>query len=68
MTIAITVNGKLRQLDDRLSVVELISDMELTGKRIAVEVNGEIVPASMHDRHLLAAGDKVEIVGAIGGG
>lgn len=66
--IEITVNGKSEQLDELSSVVDLVSAMALQGKRIAVEVNGEIVPASQHGNHMLAAGDKVEIVGAIGGG
>lgn len=56
------------QLDAPLPVTELIARMALKGKRIAVEVNGEIVPASQHARHQLDSGDKVEIVGAIGGG
>jgi sulfur carrier protein len=66
--IEITVNGKSEQLDESASVMDLISTMALQGKRIAVEVNGDIVPASQHAKHKLAAGDKVEIVGAIGGG
>ena len=66
--IEITVNGNVRQLDEASSVDDLVQAMILQGKRIAVEVNGEIVPASQHAVHLLNAGDKVEIVGAIGGG
>ena len=56
------------QLDAPVPVTELIARMALKGKRIAVEVNGEIVPASQHASHQLGPGDKVEIVGAIGGG
>jgi sulfur carrier protein len=66
--IEVTVNGNNRQLNDPSSVMDLVSAMSITGKRIAIEVNGEIVPASQHADHLLGAGDKVEIVGAIGGG
>lgn len=66
--IEITVNGDSRQLDDPSSVKDLVNVMSVTGKRIAIEVNGEIVPASQHAEHLLGTGDKVEIVGAIGGG
>ena len=66
--IEITVNGNSRQLSESSSVMDLVDVMAIKGKRIAIEVNGEIVPASQHADHLLAAGDKVEIVGAIGGG
>jgi len=46
----------------------LLEEMALTGKRLAVEVNLEIVPRSSHMTHMLRAGDRVEIVHAIGGG
>ena len=68
MALEITVNGNIRLLNNTSSVSDLISEMALTGKRIAIEVNGEIVPASQHNSHQLDAGDWVEIVGAIGGG
>jgi sulfur carrier protein len=42
--------------------------MDLLDKRIAVEINGDIVPASQHTTYQLSDGDSVEIVGAIGGG
>lgn len=66
--INITVNGDSRELGSPATIVDLTSALALQGKRFAVEVNGEIVPASMHASHELSAGDKVEIVGAIGGG
>jgi len=64
----VIVNGKSRALPESCSVAQLIHDMDLTGKRIAVEINGEIVPASQHTSYQLSAEDNVEIVGAIGGG
>ncbi len=66
--IALTVNGESLELDALATVVQLTNSMNLQGKRFAVEVNGEIVPASQHANHALFSGDKVEIVGAIGGG
>jgi sulfur carrier protein len=51
-----------------VAIAELVEQMALQGKRIAVEVNGEIIPASHHAQHKLGQGDQVEIVGAIGGG
>ncbi len=66
--IALTVNGESVELESSSTVVKLTNSMNLQGKRFAVEVNGEIIPASQHTSHALSAGDKVEIVGAIGGG
>ena len=65
----ITINGKPRSFDTaNLSVAELVQHLELVGKRLAIERNGEIVPRSQFDVTPLADGDKLEIVGAVGGG
>ena len=66
--IAITVNGEARRFDHPLNCAELIARLELAGKRIALERNGEIVPRSAHAKTLLADGDALEIVVAVGGG
>ena len=62
------INGELQSLPAPLSVAALLALRELVGKRVAVEKNGEIVPKSCHAETLLAAGDKIEIVVAVGGG
>ena len=64
----ITMNGSLRQYESPLSVAALLESEGLTGKRVAVECNGVIVPKSQHAETLLAAGDRLEIVVAVGGG
>ena len=64
----ITVNGAARPFDPGMSVADLVRDLALEGKRIAVERNGEIVPRSQHAEVLLQAGDRLEIVVAVGGG
>ncbi len=64
----IIVNGKHRQFPEPLSVAGLTDQLGLTGKRIAVERNGEIVPKSQHAATVLASGDTLEIVVAVGGG
>ena len=64
----VKINGESRVLPGPLSVSQLIHDMDLQGKRIAIEINGEIVPASQHSSVHLSTGDNIEIVGAIGGG
>lgn len=51
-----------------LNVAQLLEHMGLQGKRIAVERNGEIIPRSRFDQPLLADGDQLEIVVAVGGG
>jgi len=53
---------------DAMTVLALVEHMQLTGKRIAIEKNGDIVPRSQFSEVQLQAGDKLEIVGAVGGG
>lgn len=64
----ILVNGAPRALADGRTLADLVHDLGLEGKRIAVEVNGEVVPRSRHATTALAPGDRVEVVGAVGGG
>ena len=66
--IAVTVNGVARRFAQPLNCRELLEQLELAGKRVALERNGEIVPRSQHARELLADGDELEIVVAVGGG
>lgn len=66
--ITIYINGEPRQLEEGSSLAELIAAMGLTGKRIALERNGDIVPRSHFSSQNLADGDKLEIVVAVGGG
>ena len=65
----ILLNGDPIVLNEATTTVaQLIEQLQLAGKRIAVEINQDIVPRSTHANTLLRAGDKVEIVHAIGGG
>ena len=64
----ILINGKAAQIPETLNARELIRRLDLTDKRIALEVNGEIVPHSTHGSYRFKTGDKVEVVHAIGGG
>jgi sulfur carrier protein len=66
--IQVTVNGAARRFERPLAVTELVEKMSLSGKRIAVEKNGEIVPKSAHGSTLVGDGDRLEIVVAVGGG
>ena len=63
------INGKTRSFEDAsFSVANLVTTLALEGKRLAIECNGEIVPRSQFADTQLADGDKLEIVGAVGGG
>ena len=64
----IYLNGEARQVPDNCSAAQLVEELGLGGKRIAMEVNMEIVPRSSYADATLRADDKVEIVHAIGGG
>ena len=66
--IRLTVNGQPAELTEGITVAALLASMDTAGKRVAVERNGEIVPRSQHAATVLAAGDRLEIVIAVGGG
>jgi sulfur carrier protein len=66
--ISITVNGERRQFERALNCSELLEELELAGKRVALERNGAIVPRSRLAEQQLADGDRLEIVVAVGGG
>ena len=66
--IEICVNGSTMAYEPPLAVADLLRQMALAGRKVAVERNGEIVPRGEHASTLLADGDRLEIVAAVGGG
>ncbi len=64
----IQLNGEPFELPDAQSVADLLARLELGGRRVAVELNLDIVPRSQPASTALKDGDRVEIVHAIGGG
>ena len=68
MSMKITLNGEDHTVQPDASLGELLEMLDLKGKRIAVEVNREIVPRSEYDNFKLTESDTIEIVNAIGGG
>ena len=66
--IRITLNGAPREFPAPLTFAQLIDALELAGRRLAVERNGEIVPRSCFPRESLVDGDRIEVVIAVGGG
>lgn len=62
------VNGEPRTVPPDRSIAELLADLGVTARHVAVEVNQQLVPRSEHATHLLADGDQLEIVTLVGGG
>ncbi|MGZ8273269.1 MAG: sulfur carrier protein ThiS [Burkholderiaceae bacterium] len=67
-SVRLTVNGEPVDVPAGSTVADLLRTLDTAGKRVAVERNGEIVPRSQHSTTVLAAGDRLEIVVAVGGG
>lgn len=64
----IQLNGETREIPDNSTAQDLIEQLGLTGRRLAMELNREIVPRSSYASTPLNNGDEIEIVHAIGGG
>ena len=64
----IQLNGDTQQFDDNLTAAQLVEKLGLQGRRIAMEVNQEIVPRSSYETFQFQENDKVEIIHAVGGG
>ncbi|MHB1543080.1 MAG: sulfur carrier protein ThiS [Gammaproteobacteria bacterium] len=64
----ILLNGESREIGDTLTVAELLVSLDLGSGRMALECNGEMVPRSEYGRRLIANGDVIDIIHAVGGG
>ena len=64
----IQLNGKPTTVETGTTISDLLAQLELTGKRVAVEINRQIVPRSQHASHAVQDNDFVEVVVAVGGG
>ena len=67
-TMQIHLNGQPTTVEPGTTVMHLLEMLELTGKRVAVEINRQIVPRSQHATHCVQDSDVVEVVVAVGGG
>lgn len=67
-TIAVQVNGALRELAPGTTILEVIDQMNLDRELVAVEVNHQLVPRRELDRRQIGSGDQIEIVEFVGGG
>jgi sulfur carrier protein len=66
--IRVVLNGSPREFPSALTFGQLLDELSLAGRRLAVERNGEIVPRSRFTEARLADGDRIEVVVAVGGG
>lgn len=64
----IILNGENHKLDNNTTVSMLLAALDMAGQRVAVEINGEIIPRSSHSEYYLQANDNIEIIHAVGGG
>lgn len=66
--VRITFNGQAQEIREASTIAQLLLDLQLTPKLVAVEVNREVVSRRLHDTHILQSGDEVEVVTLVGGG
>lgn len=64
----IQINGNIQQFDNNLTAAQLVEKLGLQGRRIAMEVNQEILPRSNYESYQFKENDQVEIIHAVGGG
>ena len=64
----VILNGEPHPFNPPLTIGQLVEQLALQGKRIAIEQNGEVVPRSQHHVTLLNVDDRIEIIIAVGGG
>lgn len=64
----IEINGEIREVPQETTISQLLEELGLLGRRVAVEVNRELVPRGLHPTTKLHADDKVEVVTLVGGG
>jgi len=64
----VVVNGEEQDVPDETTVIGLLEHLKLSGTRVAVEINKQLVPRGRHGEHSVKAGDQIEIVTLVGGG
>ena len=68
LTVNIFINGTPREVPQGTTIAELLSQLEVTARHVAVEVNLELVPRARHGEHKLCEADSLEVVTLVGGG
>jgi sulfur carrier protein len=68
MAMQIFVNGDQRTVPEGTTLAELLAELGLQARHVAVELNLELVPRAQHEQHRLTDGDRLEVVTLVGGG
>jgi sulfur carrier protein len=68
LRVRVTINGEPHSLSEGLTLADLLRQLALNQRRMAVEVNRQIVARELYTAHTLADGDQIEIVQFVGGG
>ena len=66
--IKIKINGKINKIDDKTKLSDLVKNLKVPLKKVAIELNKEIVDKKKLNKINLKVNDKIEIVHFIGGG
>jgi sulfur carrier protein len=66
--VKIVFNGQLRETPEATTVADLLEQLNLSSRHVAVEVNCEVVPRGRHADYVLSDGDQLEVVTFVGGG
>jgi sulfur carrier protein len=64
----IRLNGEIKEIKTHSNAFDLLNQLEIEARRLAIEVNEEILPRSQFDQYIFKENDQIEIVHAIGGG
>jgi len=67
-TVDFELNGEKQAASEPLTVLGLLQEFDLVGRRVAVAINAEVVPKSDFEKREVRAGDQVEVIQAVGGG
>ena len=64
----VIINGEVQHFPDNTHILDMVHLLSLEGRRIAIEINGEVIPRSQYPARRLQDNDKIEIIRAVGGG
>jgi len=64
----VIINGEVQHFPDNTHILDMVHLLFLEGRRIAIEINGEVIPRSQYPARRLQDNDKIEIIRAVGGG
>jgi len=66
--VTLEINGAQRDVADNSTIADLLGELDINTRHVAVEINRELIPRAQHPTHTLSDGDQLEIVTLVGGG